>query len=541
MSGLVGLTTCPSKKQRKRKNDDDDDDDDDRDDGVGNDNPAASLARNRKRRSTAAMKKVSTEREVPCASLGEVPCASPSLDGNKIFQIMCTALKMNRQQNKVMEGNPKVNSDLVDIIVTAMKSTHGLHSSKRPFANSAGPHNGSAIINSWPLANCVQSTNDPNELEASFDWYRNSTFQHGVIDEEDGNRMCISLAIDGAIYLSMSPNQNQAGPILVDAFTLNNQDNFFSSGSVSKDFNKPVGMFILSYVITQCNSVLVQGYDSKKLLPEVFKELGLHVITLTDAQLQEIIPECPMPRSWSPGNEQCYPLYLTYDKKTAKTCCIVTCPQIGSSVCLYKDYLQRLRNIKLSHLLVRTFLIIAGAKYCEKHFPPFTTPEESILWSLQTKSGADEHLALLRDANLIENGTTYKCPSAVGGAGTLGVRKGKSVEWLVLKSMPPSNSGSHCADTQRKIAAQLVHEGIGFKLMTTCNYMNQWYNNANSNQAKSTQIESRRGEKTWRLSISGTKPKNIPEVDMAIYINNTEASREAERISKKKCRDKNRS
>jgi len=193
--------------------------------------------------------------------------------------------------------------------------------------------------------------------------------------------------------------------------------------------------------------------------------------------------------------------------------------------------------------LVDTFLVITGAKYCAKHFPKFTTPEESILWSLQTKSGADKQLAFLRDANLIENETTYKCPGAVGGAvggaASLGVRKGNSEEWFVLEAIPPSKSGSHCADTQQKIAAQLVHEGIGYKLSTLNSYMVRWCKDASRNEPKSTQIE--RGEKTWRLSISRTKPKNIPEVDMAFHNNISEAHREAHRRSNDKFRNKNRS
>jgi len=186
--------------------------------------------------------------------------------------------------------------------------------------------------------------------------------------------------------------------------------------------------------------------------------------------------------------------------------------------------------------LVDTFLEITGAKYRAKDFPKFTMPKESILWSLQTKSGADKQLAFLRDANLIENGTTYKCPQAVGGAATLGKRKGNSEEWLVLEAIPPSKSGSHCADTRQKIAAQLVHEGIDCKLSTASIYMKRWCNDANSNKTKSIQIK--RGEKTWRLRISRTKPRNIPEVDMAIFIKNTEARRETTRRAIEQYRNK---
>ncbi|KAL3780449.1 hypothetical protein ACHAW5_004575 [Stephanodiscus triporus] len=203
--------------------------------------------------------------------------------------------------------------------------------------------------------------------------------------------------------MSMSPNQNQAGPIVVDGFPLTDQVNHASSGLVIKDFNKPNAKFILSHVITQCNCVLVQGADSKKLLPEVFKDLGLYyALTLTDAQHKEIIPECPMLRSWCPFVKESYPLYFTYNKETAKTCCIVTCPQIGSTVTLLGDHMKKLWYIKFSYLLVDAFLKISGAKHREKHFPKCTMPEESILWSLQTKSGADKQLAFLRDANLIE-------------------------------------------------------------------------------------------------------------------------------------------
>ena len=65
--------------------------------------------------------------------------------------------------------------------------------------------------------------------------------------------------------------------------------------------------------------------------------------------------------------------------------------------------------------LVDTFLKVSCAKHQDKHFSKYTTTIDSILWSLQTKKGADKQLTFFQDANLIENGTTNKCPCQVGG------------------------------------------------------------------------------------------------------------------------------
>jgi hypothetical protein len=55
-------------------------------------------------------------------------------------------------------------------------------------------------------------------------------------------------------------------------------------------------------------------------------------------------------------------------------------------------------------------------------------------------------------------------------------------------------------------------------------YMGKWCREASSNESKSRQIE--HGGKSWQLRIVDEKPKNTPEVDMALYTSISENSRD---------------
>ena len=104
-------------------------------------------------------------------------------------------------------------------------------------------------------------------------------------------------------------------------------------------------------------------------------------------------------------------------------------------------------------------------------------------------------------------------------------RKGKSVsdeEWFVLDAMPPSKTGSHCGDSKSKIAAQLVHDGFGYKYDTICKiYMTKWCKEASGNISKSNSMLIEHGKKKWWLSIVKNKPENIPEVLMYTNVSET--------------------
>jgi hypothetical protein len=92
----------------------------------------------------------------------------------------------------------------------------------------------------------------------------------------------------------------------------------------------------------------------------------------------------------------------------------------------------------------------------------------------------------------------------LGGAASLGKRKKKTgenenhTEWMVLDAMPPSKTEPRCGDTQSKIAAQLVHDGIGLKYRSCSTYVGQWYKEISTKEEKSGLING--GGKTWQLS-----------------------------------------
>ena len=93
--------------------------------------------------------------------------------------------------------------------------------------------------------------------------------------------------------------------------------------------------------------------------------------------------------------EDNFPMYLTFNKKTGKTCFILTCPQIGSILVRHDIGLEGKLWTRFIHLLVSVFLKITGAKYYQECFPDFTTVKESVLSILNTKTGASDHMELL--------------------------------------------------------------------------------------------------------------------------------------------------
>jgi hypothetical protein len=88
-------------------------------------------------------------------------------------------------------------------------------------------------------------------------------------------------------------------------------------------------------------------------------------------------------------------------------------------------------------------------------------------------------------------------------------RKGESeIKWYVIAAMHPLKTGSHCGDTKAKIAAQLVHDEIGYKNFSSCyQYVGKWCKDASSNESKSTLIEHK--GKMWQLRIVDKKPEPV--------------------------------
>ena len=137
-------------------------------------------------------------------------------------------------------------------------------------------------------------------------------------------------------------------------------------------------------MLNTCRAVIIQGVDGKNILPSVFKSMGLIGVILSDKMIQHLIPEYSCHRA-KYSIESDSPAYLTFNKKMGKTCFILTCPQIGSTLVRPNIGLEGKLWTRVIHLLVCVFLKITGTKYRQEYFPDFTTVEESVLSILDTK------------------------------------------------------------------------------------------------------------------------------------------------------------
>jgi hypothetical protein len=90
-----------------------------------------------------------------------------------------------------------------------------------------------------------------------------------------------------------------------------------------------------------------------------------------------------------------FPMYLMYNKVTGKTCFILSCAQIGSSLCRLDIGQDGKLWMPFIHRLVSFFMKITDAKYHQKYFTDFTTVDKSVLlnheeWCLQSHGVASQ-------------------------------------------------------------------------------------------------------------------------------------------------------
>jgi hypothetical protein len=177
---------------------------------------------------------------------------------------------------------------------------------------------------------------------------------------------------------------------------------------IMDDDNRNIAIFIITHMLNTCRDIIIQGVDGKNILPSVFRSMGLAGFILLDKVIQHFVPDYSCHQA-KYRIEADFPAYLTFNKKTGKTCFIRTCPQIGSS--LVRPDITKYEFkfwTRVTHLLVSAFLKITGAKYRQECFPDFTTINESVLSFLNTKKGASDHMELLHKSGQLSNVVSLK-------------------------------------------------------------------------------------------------------------------------------------
>jgi hypothetical protein len=209
--------------------------------------------------------------------------------------------------------------------------------------------------------------------------------------------------------------------------------------------NREIAIFIITHMLNTCRDIIIQGVDGKNILPSVFKIMGLIGVILSDKMIQHLVPEFSCHRA-EYSIESDFPAYLTFNKNMGKTCFILTCPQIGSTLVRPNIGLEGKLWTRVIHLLVCVFLKITGAKYRQEYFPDFTTVEESVLSILNTKKSHSNHMELLLKSGQLSNVVIFKAPRQIGGENSHATDPGKPagshfVETKNRESMPSADRG----------------------------------------------------------------------------------------------------
>jgi len=220
-------------------------------------------------------------------------------------------------------------------------------------------------------------------------------------------------------------------------------------------------------MLNTCRAIIIQGDDGKNILPSVFRSMGLVGVILSDKVIQHFVPDYSCHRA-EYSIEADFPAYLTFNKETGKTCFILACPQIGSSL-VRPDIIKYEFKFwtRAIHLLVSVFLKITGAKYRQEYFPDFTTVKESVLSILNTKKGASDHMALLHKSGQLSNVVIFKAPRQIGGENSHATDPGKQdgshyIEKKNRDSMPSvdrarkGGKASHATDPGKTAGSHFI-------------------------------------------------------------------------------------
>ena len=125
----------------------------------------------------------------------------------------------------------------------------------------------------------------------------------------------------------------------------------------------------------------------------------------------------------------------------------------------------------------------------------------------------------------------------MGGKASLGKPKSGSTECYVteevnpLNKLPLSEKGSRFANTKRKAAAQLVHDGAMPSFSSCAAYMSSWIKEANDTVSKTTFIQGKKNAKDrlWKLIIVAEKPEDITAVDDDMFNDMSAQARESDK------------
>jgi hypothetical protein len=312
----------------------------------------------------------------------------------------------------IVDPDPSVNSDLVEIIKEEFEKGRILFSTTAPIVNASGPHIDGFVMDSHVLSTNTCIATSANEMIANKPWSAVDRLQHYKTAYMDGSRVAISAALP--LLLSVSINSKPDGPslLILDGQPAHKREGRDKSTKIMNSGVAKISMFSMLHALRTCNVGLVLGDDAKKtLLKALEKEKNLSWVTLTDQQISLLIVNYPMLRS-KYGMHDSNPIYLIIDRLTGRTSIAITCRQ-PSYLFAGGDQLSKMGTLEIITSMSTLFLFLKNGS--QKYFGKFDSLEQSILWQAHTNEGAERITQLGHAARLLDYDTVVVSSSRMGG------------------------------------------------------------------------------------------------------------------------------
>ena len=83
--------------------------------------------------------------------------------------------------------------------------------------------------------------------------------------------------VDSLISLAYAAGEDDPAPLVADLYPSHKRNGYDEKMAVKvmDDDNRDIAIFILTQMLNTCRAIIIQGAEGKKMLPSVFKSMGL--------------------------------------------------------------------------------------------------------------------------------------------------------------------------------------------------------------------------------------------------------------------------
>ena len=321
--------------------------------------------------------------------------------------------------HSIVKADSKVADEVISMVKQMMNKGQAIYSHDDPMANARISTNGVAVLDTYPPSDNTYVVENEHEVQSVKDMQKCFALRAGIKNDTGSPRLCTSMAMSGLIAAGLSENKFSPSPLIFDVIPCHSEEKFDTKTSIPAKINREnihIAKHIIRHCLESCKSVWISGADLQKTLFAVVQEMGLIMMYLSDAKINEIAKDYSQPRARYDFEEH-YPVVLLHNKKTKHTTVVFTCFQIGSTIAGPTTINRPSGKILISfvHELVCGFLDISGAKNRKAVVPNFTKAEDSIIHQALTTKGANKVTEILQDWGLVDESTKYMYSCVVGG------------------------------------------------------------------------------------------------------------------------------